>query len=129
MRWVPTVKHSATYNPETNGQTLLLEAGSGPFQPDAYQAVIVSAQSLAPGQVEVKFRKARGAITGMAFSGHKSGSATVVDLGRFAVTPASLPIPITTPGQAEVWEIWGQALKGDTLIGQASDHKEVLVRG
>ncbi len=53
----------------------------------------------------------------------------MVELGRFAVTPASLHIPIATPGQAEAWEIWGQALKGDTLIGTASDHKEVLVRG
>lgn len=129
MRWVQTIKNSAGYNPDTNGQTLLLETGSGPFQPDDYQAVIVSAVSLAPGQVSAKFRKARGAITGMAFSGHKSGSANVVDLGRFTVSPASLHIPIGTPGQAEVWEIWGQALKGDTLIGKPSDHKEVLVRG
>ncbi|HEY5037215.1 MAG TPA: hypothetical protein VII74_08810, partial [Chthoniobacterales bacterium] len=79
-----------------------------PFQPDTYQAVIVSAVSFAPGQVSVKFRKARGAITGMAFSGHKSGSATVVDLGRFTVSPASLHIPIGTPARRRYGRFGGR---------------------
>ncbi len=129
VKWVPVLKNSTGYEPTNQGVALLLESVGGAFQPDSYKAEIVSVESLAVAQVMVKFRKARGAITGMAFNGRKTGTGTFLDLGRFTVTPASLHIPIGTPGQAELWEIQGQAFKGDTLIGTPSSISEVLVRG
>jgi len=128
-RWVQTLKHAGGYDPATHGVTLHLEPAGAAFDANNYKAVIVDAQSLAPAQVSAKFRKARGSVTGVAFSGRKKGSAAFTDLGRFTVSPASLHIPIATPGQPEEWELQAQAFKGDTLIGTHSDIKPVLVRG
>jgi hypothetical protein len=101
----------------------------GAFTPDTYKAEISSVVSMAPGQVEVKFRKARGHISGMEFTGRKSGTSNWANLGRFTVATASLDIPIATPGQPENWEIQGQALRNDKPIGIQSDIKPVTVRG
>ena len=129
MDWVPSLKHATGYNPQTDGVTLQTEIVGGGFDAAAYQAVVVSAVSHAPAQVAAAFRKARGEITGLEFSGRKVGTQALVKLGRFNVSPASLHIPIATPGVAEDWEIQGQGYRGDTLVGVPSDFKPVLVRG
>ena len=128
-KWVQVLKNLPDYHPAAQGVTLQLEAVGATFDPGSYQAVIVDAHSLAPAQVSAKFRKARGSVTGVAFSGRRKGSGAFTDLGRFTVSPASLHIPIATPGQPEEWELQAQAFKGDTLIGTPSDIKPVLVRG
>ena len=122
-------------NADSNGPQLaaqvarVRESTGVPFDPATYQAEITSAETTAPSQVQAKFRKARGNITGVAFTGRKTGSSNWMDLGKFTVSPASLHVPITTPGQAEQWEIQARAFKGDTMIGLVSDIKTVLVRG
>jgi hypothetical protein len=128
-KWVPLLKNATSYDPAVQGQTLQLEPDGGSFDPGSYQAIITDAQSLSAAQVSARFRKAGGNITGVAISGRKAGTAAFTDLGKFTVSPASLHIPITTPGQPEEWELQAQAFKGDTLIGTPSDIKSVLVRG
>ena len=76
------------------------------------------------------FRKARGKIPGVKFFGRKIGTTTLVPLGDVrTVSPATLKIPITTPGVAEEWEIQARACLKDQLVGIASDFVPVLVRG
>ncbi len=128
-KWVQSAKHAPKYNADTDGVALRIEPTGSPFEPVTYQAEITSVTSTAPAQVEAKFRKAGGNITGVEFKGRKAGTMNMQTLGRFTVSPASLFIPLAAPGQAEQWEIQGQALKGDTLIGTPSDIKPVLVRG
>ena len=128
-KWAQVLKNAGAYDPATHGVTLHLEPAGAAFDANNYQAVIVDAQSLAPAQVSAKFRKARGSVTGVAFSGRRKSGGAFTDLGRFTVSPASLHIPIATPGQPEEWELQAQAFKRDTLIGTPSDIKPVLVRG
>jgi hypothetical protein len=47
--------------------------------------------------------------------------------GRFS--PATLEIPIATPGVAEDWQIQALAILKDQPVGTASDFVQVLVRG
>ena len=127
--WVQVFKKTTGYDPAVQGAALLLEATGAPFDPATYKADIASLHSPAPGLVLAHFRKARGQVDAMQFQGRKAGTPAWTDLGRFIGTPASLHIPIATPGQPEDWEIQGQAVKRDALIGLPSDIHSVTVRG
>lgn len=128
-KWVQLAKHAANYDPLVQGAVLRIEPTGTPFDPATYQAEIFGAASPGPATVTCKFRKAGGEISAMAFSGRRVGTVAWVDLGRFTATPASLHIPLQTPGIPEVWEFQGQALIKDAPIGIPSDHVQVLVRG
>jgi hypothetical protein len=128
-KWVQNLKNTPGYKPLAQGATLELEAPASSFNAHTYQAQITSAESFSPASVLAAFRKARGQVEGMHFNGRKTGTTAWVVLGRFTGTPASLHIPIATPGQPEQWELQGQAVKRDVLIGLPSAIITVLVRG
>ncbi len=128
-KWVQAVKSSTSYNPEVQGNTLRTEGTGSGFDPASYVAVVSGVTCTATATVSAKFRKAGGNVAAMEFHGRKAGTGTWINLGRFMATPASLHIPITTPGQPEEWEIQGQACAKDTPVGQPSGIQTVLVRG
>ena len=128
--WVPEIRALANYDPLIQGVTLRIEPTGTPFNPATYKGVIVSLQSTAPHAVTAAFRKASGNMQGGKFLGRKIGTAT---LHTFAdvrtVSPATLEVPITTPGVAEEWEIQFQPYLKDQAVGIVSDFATVLVRG
>ena len=75
-----------------------------------------------------KFRKARGNVDAMAFSGRRKGAATFLPLGKFTAPPATFLIPLQTPGVPEEWDLQGQALIKDQPIGLPSDLVQLIVR-
>ena len=127
--WVQTAKNAPGYDASVQGVTLRIEAAPDLFVAATYQASIFGLTSPASATVTVKFRKAAGRVDAMSFSGRKSGELGWTELGRYMATPASLHIPITTPGQPEQWEIVGRAYVKDSAIGIASSIETVLVRG
>ena len=128
-KWVQNAKHAANYDPAVQGAVLRIETTGTPFDPNTYQAEIFGATSPGPATVLCKFRKARRNIDAMKFMGRKSGTMGWTELGRYTATPASLHIPLQTPGSPEQWELMGRALVKDQEIGLASDLLVVLVRG
>ncbi len=128
-KWVALAKHAANYDPAVQGAVLRIEQTGTPFDPALYKAEIFGALSPGPAVVSCKFRKARGNVDAMNFKGRSSGSVAWLDLGSFMATPASIHIPLTTPGTPELWQLVGRALVRDAHIGLASDALEVLVRG
>ena len=127
--WVQTAKNAHGYDPNVQGATLRIEMTGDTFNSATYQAIIFGLTSPASATVSAKFRKASGHVDAMAFQGRKSGSSPWIDLGRYMATPATLHIPLTTPGQAEEWEIRGHAYIKDSPIGVPSPVQTVLVRG
>ena len=128
-KWVQLAKHASNYDPAVQGAILRIEPTGAPFDRNTYKAEIFDATSPAPGKVLCKFRKARRSIDAMKFMGRKSGSATWTDFGRFTSIPATLAIPLQTPGSPEQWELMGQALIKDQPIGMPGDLLVILVRG
>lgn len=128
-KWVALAKHSSNYDPALQGATLRIEPTGTPFDQNTYKAIIFDATSPSPSTASCKFRKARGNVQAMKFLGRKVGTVAWVDLGRFMATPATMHIPLTTPGLPEQWELMGRALIKDQEIGIASDLLEVLIRG
>ena len=127
--WVQIAKNSSAYDPLVQGATLGIEAPANNFNSVTYQAIIFGANSPSSATVSLKFRKAAGNIDAMGFQGRKAGTSAWVDLGRFMATPATLHIPLTTPGQPEEWEIRGYAYVKDAPVGVPSQAVSVLVRG
>ena len=128
-KWVQIAKHAANYDPTVQGAVLRIESTGTPFDPATYQAEIFGADSPGPATVLCKFRKARSNIDAMKFMGRKSGLPGWVNLGTYTATPASLHIPLQTPGSPEQWDLMGRALVRDVEIGLPSNLLQVLVRG
>ncbi len=128
-KWVQLAKHAPNYDPAVQGATLRIEQTGTPFDPAAYKAEIFGAATPGAATVTVKFRKARGNVQAMKFKGRKAGGSAWTELGIFLATPASLHIPLTTPGTPEQWELSGRAMVKNDEIGIPSDLLEVLVRG
>ncbi len=128
--WVPEIRALANYDPLTQGVTLRIETTGTPFNPATYKGEITSLESNAAHTVTAAFRKARGNIQGGKFLGRKIGTALLHSFpDTRTVSPATLDVPITTPGVAEEWEIQFQPYLKDQAVGIASDFATVLVRG
>lgn len=129
-KWVPEIRALTNYDPLVQGVTLRLETTGTPFDPATYKGVIVSVESNAPRQVTAAFRKASGKVQGGKFLGRKIGTAVLHTFPDVrTVSPATLEVPIATPGVAEEWEFQFQPYLKDQPVGLASDFVTVLVRG
>lgn len=128
--WVPEIRALPNYDPLIQGVTLRIETTGTPFNPANYKGEIVKVESPAPHTITATFRKARGHIQGGKFFGRKIGTATLHAFPDMrTVTPATLDVPLTTPGIAEEWEIQFQPYLKDRPVGIPSDFATILVRG
>jgi hypothetical protein len=129
-KWVQEIKGLAGYDPLIQGVTLRIEQTGTPFNPATYKGEITKLESNAPHTVTAGFRKASGNIQGGKFLGRKIGTATLYAFPDVrTVSPATLEVPLTTPGVAEEWEIQFQPYLKDQAVGIVSDFATVLVRG
>ena len=114
---------------EAIGEVLGVVPSPSPFDPDTYQAKILSAVNTAPGGVvKVRFSKAYGNISGINLYYRLQGQTVFQLIGFRQNTPFVDDTPVAQPNVPEVREYQGIAVISDVEIGLASDIVAVTVR-
>ena len=109
------------------GESLGLIPPSNPFDPNNYQAKILSAvNTAAGGEVKLRFDKAKGNIEGVNMYMQRNGAGWML-LGFKRLTPYLDETPLTTAGVPEIRQYQCRALIGDVEIGFMSDAVQVTV--
>lgn len=114
---------------EAIGEALGIIPSANPFDPNTYQAKIMSAVNSAPGGVvKLRFNKAHGNISGVNMYYRLQGQTAFQFIAFRQITPFVDNTPLAQPGVPEVREYQAIAVISDVEIGIPSDIVAVTVR-
>ena len=107
---------------EAIGEALGIVPSGAPFDPNAYQAEIISAiNTNSGGEVTIRFRKTYGKIDGVNVYSRLQGQADWKLLGFKKLSPYLDETPLAQPGVPEVREYRVRAVHNDVEIGLFRD--------
>lgn len=123
---IGAIKTNSGYT-EAVGADLGVIGATEAFDPSTYTADLTGVDLSAPGQVTVRFGKARGNIDGVNVYSRRQGTSEWKFLGRDTQPPYVDSTPLATPGTPEVREYRIRAVIDDEEIGNYSPTLQITV--